>query len=48
MQNTQTLQLFAKIVKKKVFTKVFKMRSWKALVQSQSGVTKMGYETQVL
>jgi hypothetical protein len=41
LQNAQTLQLFTKIIYKKVFTKVIKMPSWMAWVQRPSGLIKM-------
>ncbi len=45
LQNTQTLQLFTKITKSKVFTKV---PSWMAWVQRPSGVIKIREEAQAL
>jgi len=35
-----TLQLFTKLIKQKVFTKVIEMTSWKAWVRRPSGLIK--------
>jgi hypothetical protein len=40
LQTTQTLQLFATILKQEVLTKVIKKPSWKAWVQRPSGIIK--------
>jgi hypothetical protein len=40
LHDTQTLQLFTKISKQKVFIKVIKMPRWKAWVQRPSGLIK--------
>ncbi len=45
VQNIQTFQLFAKITKREVFTKVTKIR-WVDLVQRPSGPIKMREEAQ--
>jgi hypothetical protein len=46
VQNIQTFQLFAKITKREVFTKVTKMPRWMDLVQRPSGPIKMREEAQ--
>jgi hypothetical protein len=48
MQNTQTLQLFARIFKQTVFTKVIKNAKLKDLVQRPSSQIKMGEEAEAL
>jgi hypothetical protein len=48
LQNTQTLKLFTRILKQKVFTKVNKMPSSVAWVQKPSGLIKMREEAQAL
>ncbi len=48
IQNTQTLQLFTRLIKQKVYTKVIKNAKQKAWVQRPSGLIKMGEEAQAL
>jgi hypothetical protein len=48
MQNTQTLQLFARIFKQRVFTKIIKNAKQKDLVQRPSGQIKLGEEAEAL
>ena len=42
LQNTQTLQLFTKIIKTEINTKVIKMQSLKAWVERPTGLIKRG------
>ncbi len=42
IQNTQTSQLFMKIIKTESIYEVFKIPSWKAWVQRPSGLIKSG------
>ncbi len=48
IQNTQTLRLFTRLIKKKVYTKVIKNVKQKAWVQRPSGLIKTGEEAQAL
>jgi hypothetical protein len=40
LQNTETLQLFENIIKKKVYTKVTKIQCWKTWIMRPSGLIK--------
>jgi hypothetical protein len=46
LQNTQTLQLFTKIIKTDINTKVIKMQSLKGWVERPTGIIKKGRKFQ--